>query len=60
MTANDPKKAKTISDEEKYLLDLLAADIEKTFEKEDEKGTWWVGNTRPAHEIAEFIRNWTP
>ena len=62
MKANDKdgkiKKNTKITDKEKYLLDALAADIEKTFETEDKRG-WGAGNPAPAHAIAEFIRNWT-
>jgi hypothetical protein len=53
------KNTKTkITDKEKYFLDLLAADVEKSFESEDKNG--WLGDSRPAKEIAEFIRNWEP
>ena len=54
------ERIKKISENEKYLLDLLAADVEKTFEGNDKDGGWFVGNTKPAQEIATFIRNWTP
>jgi hypothetical protein len=47
-----------VTDKEKYFLDLLAADVEKSFEAEDKNG--WLGDSRPAKEIAEFIRNWEP
>ena len=60
MKANDKDiKIKKITDKEKYLLDVLAADIEKTFEALDRDG-WGTGDPAPAHAIAEFIRNWTP